>query len=416
MTPTATSQGTEVHETPSTEADLNALLGGGEVESSTATEVEAEEPAEEQETPSESSSEESTEEAETEEATEEEAESESEEQAEEEAEEEESELSITEKDRDYSEAAYKKAAAHYAKTFKVPLDSINLNDPLTRGLLKEVLDRGEALKRQATREEPETKETEEGTEGKAEGAEQAPQKPTPQQIQAFIKNAHEVAKSRIIPEVSMAVATQFTKALWADEAPQLNQEQADGITTALSQAFWMQLEDALPAIYGAMRNGLGNDAVFGRVETMAVREAAFEHMDGLTDKATGKPLYPNLEQMVDNGAIQRAMKANPWIKNIVAGKGGSKVANYAAQIDAAYKIARGEQVNPETVNRAVETGKKQATERAKKIASGRVAPGKTKGEIGKGPSAGQQLITDIVSGGGNKFSAALARDGVTLKH
>lgn len=404
---TATSQETSV---PSTEADLNALLGGGTADSSSAV-VATEEPAEEVETEAPASSEEeAAEEAGESEGTEEVAETE---EAEEEAAEEESEFSLTENDRDYSEAAYKKAAAHYAKTFKVPLDSININDPLTRGLLKETMDRGEALKRQQSeRDAQPDKAAEEAAKTETEAAAQ-PTKPTPEQIQTFIKNAGEVAKSRIIPEVSMHVATTLAKALWGDEAPEkLSQEHADKITAALSEAFWMQLEDALPALQSAVRGNLSQDPVFGRVETMAVDEAAFEHLDGLTDKATGKPLYPNLEQMANSGALKRAIQASPWIKNIVSGNGRDRVANRAAQLDAAYKIARGEQVNPETVRQAVATGKKQATDREKKIAAGRTAPGKTKGEIGKGPSASQQLVSDIVSGGGSKFSAALARDGV----
>jgi len=407
-TETATSQETAV---PSSESELNALLGGAGPESSSAEATQTEESAAETETDTpETGSEEAGEEAGKEEAPEEEAEAE---EAEEEAAEEESEFSIDENDRDYSEAAYKKAADHYSKTYKVQLDP---NDPAHHALLKEVIDRGEALKRQqAERAEAEAKGDDEKPEEKVEAAAQ-PTKPTPEQIQAFIKNAGEVAKARVVPEVSMHVATTFVKALWGDEAPEkLSQQQADGITTALSQAFWMQLEDALPAIYNSMRGALGNDPVIGRVETMAIREAAFEHLDGLTDKATGKQLYPNLEQMVESGAIQRAMQSNAWIKNVVAGNGRDRVANYAAQVEAAYKIARGEQVNPETVQKAVQTGKKQEAERAKKIAAGRTTPGKTKGEIGKGPSPGQQTVNEIVSGGGSKFSHALATAGRVIK-
>jgi hypothetical protein len=114
--------------------------------------------------------------------------------------------------------------------------------------------------------------------------------------------------------------------------------------------------------------------------------------------------------MAESGALRRAIQENPWIKNITVGR--DPVANEAARIEAAYKIARGEQVNPETVQRAVETGKKQEADRARKIAAGRATPGKPKGEIGKVTPKDQQIVSELVSAGGSKFSAALARDAV----
>ena len=395
------------------EATLDALLGGQSDSGSSADATQTEESAAETEAPETETD--SGEESQVEETSDRGGDSEEEseaEGAEEEAEEEESDLSITESDRDYSESAYKKAADHYARTKKIEL---NPNDPAHRALLKEIMDRGEALKRQKVAEEAEEAEADEADATKTETQIQ-PTKPSPEQIQSFIANAATVAKKRIIPEVAMHVATSLTKALWADEAPELSQEQANGITEALSQMFWMQLEDALPAIHGATREFLGTDPVFGHVEQITLRERAFDRLEAVVDKTTGKPKYPELERMAMSGALKRAMKANPFIQNIVSGDGRDRVANEAARIDAAYKIARGEQVNPDVVRRAVETGKKNEVDRNKKIAAGRTTPGKTKGEIGRQVPAGQKLVGDITSGSGSKFSAAIARDLVTPKN
>lgn len=404
----ATSQ--ETTQVAENAAELDALLGGETGGGSSSEATQTEESAEETEASEveEGSESEPTEEV-GDEGAEEEPASESEEEATEEEADEESELSVGDSDRDYSDAFYAKYAKQLAQTKKIQLDP---NDPAHRALLKEIIDRGEALKRQ--RAAVEAEESEEETSARTEEP-TGPTKPTPEQIQTFIDNAAKVAKQRLVPQVSMRVATRLTKALWPDEALEITQEQADSITSALSEAFWMQLEDALPAIHGATRQFLSGDEVFGHVETVTIREQAFERLDAAVDKKTGNPVYPDLEKLATSGALKKAMKANPWIKDIQSGDGRNRVLNEAARIDAAYKIARGESVNPEVVSRAVATGKRQEADRNKKIAAGRTTPGKPTGGLGKKVPAGQRLVEDITGGGGSKFARAVANDIVRPK-
>jgi len=140
----ATSQATT---TEGTEAELDALLGGegNDGGSSAATEeVEAGEPQTETETEEAETGDESGEEGESTEADpgeESEEETETEEGAEDEGDEE-SELTFDENDRDYSDAAYEKAAKVYSKNLKVQFDP---KDPKDRAVLREMMQRKEAF-------------------------------------------------------------------------------------------------------------------------------------------------------------------------------------------------------------------------------------------------------------------------------
>jgi hypothetical protein len=279
------------------------------------------------------------------------------------------------------------------------------------------MDRGEAIKSFKAQKEADAarKATEEAAPKAEEQSQQPPTKPTPEQIQAFTQNTAAYAKSRIVPEVAKyaagRVATALAKTLWPDEdvkMPDITQDRANDLTAALSELFYMQLEDALPAILGHSRMSMSADPVFGRVEQDTIRAQAFEQMDGMKDTA-GKTLFPDLEEMVDNGTLRKVVAENPEISKMRAGNGSDPVANEKLRLQTAYRIARGERVNlsVQTVTTAVETGKKQAESRAKKIASGRVSSGAPKGGFSKGQSQGQQMISDIVSGTGSKFSAAL---------
>lgn len=411
--------------------DLDKILGGEEATAEQETETQEQEDAEnsgeetegaEQETQGE---EEATEEEAEETATEEEGEST--EEAEEEAEQEETDLSIDESDRDYSDAAYKKAADHYARTKKIEL---NPEDPAHRALLKEIMDRGEALKRQRTEKE-EADAAKKATEEAAPKAEEQPTRkpPTAEEIKAFTDNARTVAKSRIVPEVAMHVASELVPALsmliWpqmfnddgslTEQAkeqefglPKITQARATRLAEVLSAFSWMQLEDQLPAILAQNRQSLSGDPVFGQVEQHTINAQAFEQMDGMKDKTTGKKLYPDIEQMVESGTLRKVLTDNPEISKLKAGDGRDRVANQLLRYQTAYKIARGESVNLQTVSTAVNTGKKQAETRAKKIASGRVSSGKPSGGFSKGPSQVQQVVSDITGGSGSKFSAAVA--------
>lgn len=378
----------------SSQATINELLGAeGEETESTGTAVATEEPPEEIVPPAES--EEAAEPA-TEESADEADAAEQDEPAEEE-----SELTIAESDRDYSQAAYAKAAKHYSKTHGVQL---NPEDPTHRVLLKEIMDRGRALDEQRAAREAEEAKTK-PDEGKEEAKTAQPAKLTPEQIKAGIESVQQIAKSRVVPEIAMHVTNRFVKALWPGQEVEVSQEQANDFTSALHEFFLMALDDAAPALSGMVNNNLAQDPTWGAVRTEAIRANAFEHLDSLKD-SSGNQLYPDMEQMAAAGTLKAVVQANPWIQNVIAGNGKDPVKNYAEQMKAAYKIARGERT-VEQVKSAVQTGKKQATETAKKVAASRVAPGTPRGGFSQ-PAGPEGIIGQVTQGegSGSKFANA----------
>lgn len=411
---------TTSQEVQADEAKLNALLSGEEPSSDGGEET----PASETETSGDTT--EATETETADEGAEEAAETEADEAeeepadetADEEAEEEPSELTLGESDRDYSAAAYEKAAKHYSRTHGVQL---NPEDPAHRALLKEVMDRGEALKRQ--REERETAETKKADEASTADADKTKTELSPEQrtanITQFIQNVSQVAKSRVVPEVAMytaktlggALAKLFWPERFKSDTPaedrisldHVTQEQANEFTQAVMTLQYLSMEDMGPMLYGTFRDHLGTDPVWGTVQREAIDASAFEHLE----TSLGAERFADMEKLVTDGTLKEIMNKNPNVfKNIVAGDGNNPVLNQAARFDAAYKFARGEKTL-EQVSRAVQTGKKQATDNAKKVAASRVAAGNSRGGFSKGPSEGQKLVSDITSGGGSKFSKAV---------
>jgi len=399
----ATSQATT---TEGTEAELDALLGGegNDGGSSAATEeVEAGEPQTETETEEAETGDESGEEGESTEADpgeESEEETETEEGAEDEGDEE-SELTFDENDRDYSDAAYEKAAKVYSKNLKVQFDP---KDPKDRAVLREMMQRKEAFERMKAQETSATEE-DEGTEEVAKPTQT--EAPTAEQIADYLARNAAVAEKRVVPQVAMHVATKFVNAMWPGKNVKVTQEQANGITSFFQEMFQLAMDDAAPTVFQMVNQGLRSDPVYGRVGTIAVRENAFELLDSQKNEQ-GQPRYPDLERMATSGMLKRVMAKNAWISQIKAGDGRDEVKNYAAQIDAAYKIAKGEQVNPAVVKKAVQTGRKLATDNAKRVAAGRVASGKTKGGFSTGPSDAEKAVNDLVSEGGSRFADAVA--------
>lgn len=392
------SAGTVVAESEAAEqGELDALLTSDEPASDKGTAAEkTEEPAETEETAEVVEGEEATEEDATEEAAE----------SEEEAEEESDELSLEESDRDYSDAAYKKAADHYSKTKKIQL---NPDDPAHRAMLKEVMDRGRDFAVMKAKEAAEAAKTEEEEAEAGKTEESVAKAPTDEQIQSAITNLQTFAKTRVVPKVASHITSRFTTALskMIDEETgkwKVTQETANEFSEVMTEMLYHGLNDALPFIIDKNFAALGADPIMTRVTSMAVREGAFEHLDSLKDKA-GKQLYPDLEKMVDSGEIQAALKANPWIGKSTFDE-RDPIRREAKRIEAAYKIARGEKVVPQ-VTEAVETGKKQAEAAARARGAARVAPGKTKGPLGQPVPEGEAFVKQLTTSRGGRFGRLL---------
>lgn len=389
------------------QAAINELLGeDGQVADTPGEEVNAEDPREEADAAAAEDGAEKSEPAESEdgsgEAADEDGEPEESEDEPAEDAEEESDFTPDERDRDYSQAAYEKAALHYSKTHKIQLDP---QDPAHRVLLKEIMDRGRELSAQrALKEADEKAKTDEGRAADEETVRQAA-RPTPEQIQQGLAKIQEYAKQRVVPEVAMHVTNRFVKALWPKEKVTVSQEQANDFASALHEFFIMALDDAAPAVYGMVNQSLGNDPVWGTVQQQAIDASAFERLD----KNLGAERFADMERLVTNGTIKSIIDKNQNLfRGIVAGDGKDPVANRAAQIEAAYKFARGENALEE-VSRAVKTGEKKASDKARKIAAGRTSPGTPKGGFNRGTTESQDVVNQITrgEGSGSRFSNAV---------
>lgn len=405
--------------------DLKSLLGG-EAEEATATEEESEQPAVVEETEvadgedaaaeeSEESGEQSDEES-SDEETEDAAESEEAEEEDEEA----GELELGESDHDYSQAAYERAAKVFSKNLKLPADKqFDPNDPKDRAALKEMMDRGESFK--TLKQELEqakagkTDDKKEATEGVA--TTEALRPPTEEEIKTFVDQSEQLAKASLVPQVSMRFATSvvnvLAKALWGKDAPKeglkLSQEEADSLTTALGAGFNMMLMQNSGVITNGVKSAIFADRGISNAVNVSTREIGLQTVGEKKD-AKGAALYPDLGDLVESGKLKAVFNSNPsMFLQIKAGDGSDPAANYAAQVEAAIKIARGEGATSQ-VSTAVATGKKQAELRAKRLGASRVAAGNTKG-IRKDESYADRTVREITSGsGGGKFEAAVERE------
>jgi hypothetical protein len=314
---------------------------------------------------------------------------------------EESEFGITDADRDYSDEAYQRAAAHYAKVTGVELD------PNThRKILRELMDRGQKIKElQEAAEKPAEAKAEEGAdkpaeEAAAEGAKPAERKQiTPQEL---LTQARAYAKEGIVPELAMDFAKGLVSALWPGNTKAVDavtQEQATALMEWGRTWISVQIADALPSIMGAVPQVMGNDPVYSRVRDMATREQVVEEIEA-TVGPDKKPLYPDFEQLTESGAIKRVMNS-PDFKAMRLHK--DPVKNLVAKTKLAIASARGEAGSVAAVEKAVAKGRE--VERKSNAAQGaaRVSPGSSKG--GFDTNSGKKGFVDsLLTSRGGKFS------------
>jgi hypothetical protein len=161
--------------------------------------------------------------------------------------------------------------------------------------------------------------------------------------------------------------------------------------------------------------GVVNSAfpMIGRVHNEAVMGQALEDMAGEMNAAK-QPLYPDLEERVNDGTIARVMKENAWIKNAKPEAKNGKVTNDPIQIakyqlSLAMKLARGEKANPRVIEKAVETGKQQnrKAEQVKRL--GRLATGESKGQFGKATTPEDEVFGPMKDLGGTSLDRELSK-------
>jgi hypothetical protein len=340
-------------------------------------------------------------------ATEEEAPAETTEEGESggEAEPEETEFAVTDSDRDYSDEAYQRAAAHYAKVTGVELDPV-----AHRKILRELMDRGQKIKElQAAQERPADEKTEEGEEQTAEAVEEKPPAKaveiTPQQMMA---NARTYAKSRVVPEIAMSVTGEFVDRLaniiWPGKdlkpSAKITQEDANAFTEFLSTLMTVQIADAMPSILGSVPQVMDRDPVYGRVKDLSIREAAVETIEDMKAPDGKTPLYPDFEALTNSGAIKRTLNT-PEFKALRLSK--DPVKNLVEKTKLAIKVCRGEAGSSESVAKAVARGRTEERKTTQAQSAARLSPGRSKGGFDTG-SAKTDFVNNLLTSKGGKFS------------
>jgi hypothetical protein len=311
------------------------------------------------------------------------------------------ESALSEQDRDFSASAYEKAAKHYSKQAGRDLDP---DDPGDRWMLREMMIRGQKIKELQSAEATEEEETEEPKVDETRQAGTEPHKPTTQEIMEAVGRARQQAKSQIVPEVAMEFAKNFLGAMWPGKKIDFSQEQANALAETFGTFAIMQIADVLPVIFENVPQAVVNrDPMMARVRDMAVRESAVDEILGTMNKG-GQPAFPDFERLVDSGAIKRAMQSED-LKDAVFNKDPYK--NLVAKLKMAYKLAKNQPVDVATLEQATARGREQAEERARRVAAGRTPPGSSRSGTGA-PGGPAGLKRDILSGGGSKFSRAIA--------
>lgn len=311
----------------------------------------------------------------------------------------ETDLELTDEDRDFSPDAYTRAAQHYSKQFGKTLDP---NDPADRKLLGELMERGQRIKelQQTKEEEPEEEET--ALAKTEEVKPTVPVKLTPEQIKAQVAHAREYAKSNIVPEVAMDFANSLMASFWPGKEIKISQEQANSLAETFSTFAIMQIADAMPAFIDQVPNAVtSRDPMFARMRERAVQESAIDEVLDARGE-DGKALYPDFEKLADSGQIKRLMNG-PELKEAQFSKDPYK--NYVAKLKFAYKLARNQPVDSKALSKAAARGRESERERNTRIAAGKLPPGNTRSFAA--PSRASNFIGRLVGDGGSKFHNAI---------
>lgn len=322
--------------------------------------------------------------------------------------EEESALTIDDGDRDYSDALYKRAAAYYSKKYGMELDPANASH---RAMLRDRLEELDKANQPAATPEKEALPDEPGKPAEEPAAAEAPL--TEEQIVQRYDNVSQWAESQVVPAVADKLATTLlntiVKGLWPDrdkDAPALkpSPETSAALTKVLMGGVAMAVGNLLPVIMKGVPDAV-NQAYpqLGTMHDLRIDEAAFE-MVGEEKGPKGTPAHPLLQELVDSGALARALKAYD-------GKTFDRdpVKNRAEKIRMAYLKASGERANPAALATAARKGA-QVTEKAnQRAAAGRMTPGGSKGTFAQPrPDAGRNLMDALGALDGDKFGAAIA--------
>lgn len=330
----------------------------------------------------------------------------------------ESSLLPNEDESDFSDDVYSRYAAHFKKTHGIEID---INDPKDRTLLRENILRGQALARQKSEEK--TGDADEAVpvdETQPQTAQ--PTQETPEQIQEFISNIGRYAEKRVRPEVAQVFANEFFKSVWPKEVAEgklkITPETSVNLTKAFMKFGVLMMNDTLPDILQSYLPKLmgAQYPMLGDIHESRIEESAIDQLESMKDRS-GQPLYGDLDDLVESGAIARVMKENPQIREMKwkdpkSGKLLGPVEQAVYRQKFAIRLARADVRGGKgadvkgLVKSAVEAGKKQASNAQRRAANGRLSPGESQGHFSKGATERDAFLTDLVAGGESKLSVA----------
>lgn len=326
----------------------------------------------------------------------------------------EDELPEEELETDYSETAYARAAEHWKKR-GVELDPKNEGH---RALLRDWLDRGrDAREARARLEELDNEPEEEETPAKEQPA-TAEAKTPEQYMKETWDNSKKYAEETYNPEMSRDALVPFVTAVanifWPGKghgetiAKNITPEDIKALSLAIRPAISMELAMAMPSIFqGVPQMVTSAFPYLGEVHTSAMKERAVEELVGAMNEE-GKPLYPNLEQLIENDTIRGIMNG-PDLKDergkpVVFSRDPYK--NLVATVKAAYRIANNQRVDVKSVERAARRGREVEQARQRRVSAGRMSPGRSAAGTASA-SEPNSLKTALLGGTGSKFSRLL---------
>ena len=317
----------------------------------------------------------------------------------------ETELSFDNLENDFAESEYQRAAAHLAKKGL----QVDLNNPGHRAHLKDWLERGQ----DATRARAELKAAAEASKTESEPeaqVEPAKVKTREEQYQETLTGARAYSKESFNPQVAkdvmLPVAVAFAKFFWGDKAAGFKLEERSvedlrEFTEALDTAMSIKLADYTPALLQAIPQAVTSAFPhLPQAQEMAMKETiTTELVTAVDDK--GRSQYPGIDKLIENGTIKRIREGE--LKDAVFSK--DPVKNFAAKCRVAYRMAMGQNPNPELVSKAIQRGKNIQKERQRQVGAGKLPPGSSR--RGFADTSKTTLKDQLLGGGGSKFSQML---------
>lgn len=210
--------------------------------------------------------------------------------------------------------------------------------------------------------------------------------PSPEEFHAYMQELDRLAQNPAIndPHMQKAFNTGLAQLLGAD-TPEA-QQNAEQLGNMLTRAGLNLMSSCVPAIVSHMLPAALDQILPGlrSMHTDAVASNAWEEA-----RAEHGRSLPELDSAEFNQLREEILKANPWLTSIQFKDPSGRPLHpnhplAVRQAAAAFaRLAVGQKVSPETIAKAVETGKKEAQGHARRVTASRVlGAGRSQGRFG----------------------------------